>query len=71
MKYNGKELSDFSSDQLSAILKHMQDAEAKREEVRSHEKFKKMEFPPINPEFLKIKIAIEEEIRNRKNVAQI
>lgn len=68
MKHAGKELSEFPLDQLTAILKSMQDAEAKRVEASKHEKFKKMPFPPANPEFLNLRIAIEEEIRKRENV---
>lgn len=68
MNHVGKPISDYSLEQLSAILKSLEDAEAKREEARKHPKFQKMAFPSINPEFLKLKIAIEEEIRKRKNV---
>jgi len=64
--YLGKALSSYDVWALSAILQSLKDAEAKREEARSHDKFKKMAFPPPNPEFVKLKNAIEEEIRKRK-----
>ena len=67
MNYHGKDLSTFFTSQLEAILGGLQDAENKRNEASKHEKFRKMPFPPPNPEFLKLKSAIEEEIRKRKN----
>ena len=52
----------------------MEKAEKRREVASKHKKFDKannikaMEFPPINPEYFKIKTAIEEEIRKKQNV---
>lgn len=79
MKYGGKELSDYSLWDLGLIEKSLKEAEAKREEASKHKKFnmdyqegnkviKKQEFPPPNPEFLKLKEAIELEIRKKQNV---
>jgi hypothetical protein len=72
--YCGKHLSDYSLWELATIEKSLLDAEARRDEASKHVKFNKatnkkaMEFPPPNPEFLKLKSAIEVEIRNRQNV---
>ena len=72
--YRGKELKTFFTSQLEAILAGLQTALNERMEASKHPKFndkstKKYvgEFPPPNPEFLKLKLAIEEEIRKRKN----
>lgn len=67
MNYLGKPLFEYSLWELGDIEKSFKDAEAKREEASKHSKFEKMEFPSPNPEFLKLKDAIEEEIRNRQN----
>ncbi len=71
--YCGKALSEYSLWDLGVIEKSLKDAEAKREEASKHHKFDKiknkkaMEFPPPNPEFLKLKSAIEAEIRKKQN----
>lgn len=71
--YNSKPLSEYSSWDLIIIERALKDAEIRREEASKHHKFDKknnkkaMEFPAPNPEFLKLKIAIEEEIRKREN----
>ncbi len=67
LTYAGKPLSSYDVWALGAILKSMNDALSKREESRLYKKFRKMEFPPPNPEFLKLKIAIEEEIKRKTN----
>lgn len=78
MKYGGKELSEYSLWDLHLIEKNIKEAEDKREKASKHIKFNadreqngkkvsKMEFPPINPEFLKLKEALEAEIRKRQN----
>jgi len=73
MQYQGKPLTSFFTSQLEAILKGLQEAEEKRNEASKHPKFDKSHdkyvgsFPPPNPEFLKLKSAIEEEIESRKN----
>lgn len=69
MNYQGKPISSFFTSQLEAILAGLQVALDERNEVSKHPKFDKkgMAFPPPNPEFLKLKSAIEEEIESRKN----
>jgi hypothetical protein len=72
-KYRGKELKEYFTSQLEAILGGLQSALNKRNEASKHPKFDKinnkkgMDFPPPNPEFLKLKTAIEEELKVRKN----
>ena len=74
MKYQGKELKEYFTSQLEAILGGLQSALDKRNEASKHPKFDKNDdkyvggFPPPNPEFLKLKTAIEEELKVRKNV---
>ncbi len=72
----GKPIGSYDTSELEHILKALQKAEARRDEASKHEKFdiannkKAMVFPPPNPEFLKLKTAIEKEIasRNKTNV---
>lgn len=64
MKYLGKELSEYSLQELTNILNHLNEQLASRAEASLHEKFKKMEFPPVNPEFTKLKNEIEKVINN-------
>jgi hypothetical protein len=65
--YNGKKLSELSLQQLHIILKDFEARLSDRIQSSSHEKFNKMDFPTPNHNFLKLKSAIEEEIRNRTN----
>lgn len=65
--YNGTPLSALSLWELGQIEKSLNEAQAKREEASKHPKFDKMQFPPINPEFLKLKADIENEIKERQN----
>lgn len=73
MNYHGKDLKSFFTSQLEAILAGLQVALTERNEASKHPKFDKSNdkyvgsFPPPNPEFLKLKLAIEEEIESRKN----
>lgn len=67
MNYLSKPISDLDLWALGEILSSLKAAEEKREAASKHEKFKKMEFPPPNPEFLKLKSAIELEIRKKQN----
>lgn len=67
MSYQGKPLSKYSTDQLKNILAGLLLSISKRNEAASHEKFKKMEFPSLNPEFLNLKVEIEKELESRKN----
>lgn len=66
--YNGVALSSMDLWALGLLLDHLTDMEDKREEARKHKKFKEMPFPPVNPEFLKLKNAVELEIRKKQNV---
>lgn len=68
MNYLGKPLDEYSLWELGIIETNLKEAEAKREKASKHSKFEKMEFPPINPEFLKLKKAVEEAIRKKQNV---
>lgn len=73
--YKGKPLEDFSDWELSLSVYEFLEAEKKREEASQHHKFDKvknkkaMDFPSINPEYLKLKSAIIEEIEKRKSNA--
>ena len=74
ISYGGKPLATYSLWELGRFLEYMEKAEKRREVASKHKKFDKannlkaMEFPPINPEYFKIKTAIEEEIRKKQNV---
>ena len=74
IQYGGKPLATYSLWELGQFLERMEKAEERREVASKHKKFDKasdskaMEFPPINPEYFKIKNAIEEEIRKKQNV---
>jgi hypothetical protein len=73
MNYQGKPISSFFTSQLETILAGLQVALDERNESSKHSKFDKSNakyvgaFPPPNPEFLKLKSAIEKEIESRKN----
>ena len=78
MDYAGKPLSEHSLWDLIIIERALMDAEIRREEASKHPKFnenrmvdnkkvEKIKFPQPNPNFLKLKLAIEEEIRKREN----
>lgn len=67
MNYLGKPIADTNLWALGEILTSFKNVEAKREAASKHPKFEKMEFPPPNPEFLKLKEAIELEIRKKQN----
>jgi hypothetical protein len=72
--YNDKPLSSYSLWDLGKVYQSLKEAEAKREEASKHPKFdtknnkKAIPFPPTNPNFLKLKDAIEAEIRKKQNV---
>lgn len=73
--YNGKPLSSYSLWDLGKVYQSLKEAEAKREEASKHPKFdtknnkKAIPFPPPNPNFLKLKDAIELEIRKKQSNA--
>lgn len=77
--YRGTPLSSISLWDLGLIEKELKAALVKREEASKHPKFnvdreinkkviKKINFPPPNVEFLKLKDAIETEIKNRQEL---
>lgn len=77
--YQNKPLSAYSLWELGLVEKDIQAALARREEASKHPKFNvdrmkdgkkilKMPFPPPNVEFLKLKDAIEAEIKNRQEL---
>lgn len=70
--YRGQPLSSYKLWDLGLIEKSLKEAEAVREEAAKHPKFTKMKItlPPPNVEFLKLKDAIETEIKNRQKVNQ-
>jgi hypothetical protein len=76
MNYNGKPLNDHTNDELLAICHTFVIAEQRREDASKHEKFNvervigekkipKMQFPPPNPAFVKLKLEIQAEMKNR------
>jgi hypothetical protein len=76
--YLGKEISNYSLQELELIWLGLKAAEDKRIEASKHIKFNedreirgkkipKMEFPPINPEFVKLKNEIQLEIERKEN----
>lgn len=77
--YQGTPLSAISLWDLGLIEKGIKEALARREEASKHPKFnmdrkengrtiKKIPFPQPNVEFLKLKDAIEAEIKNRQEL---
>lgn len=77
--YRGQPLSSYSLWDLGLIEKSIKEAIAKREEASNHPKFntdrndngktiKKILFPSPNIEFLKLKDAVETEIKNRQEL---
>jgi hypothetical protein len=68
--YQGQPLSTYSLWELGQFLKSFIDAEKKREEASKHEKLKKrnIKLPPLNPEYLKLKSAIDDEIKFRQGL---
>ena len=71
--YRGKPIADYDLWELGDIHKSLHEALEKREAASKHHKFDKinnkkaLDFPPTNPEFLKLKDAIEAEIRKKQN----
>jgi len=68
--YQGQPLSSYSLWELGQFLKSFVDAEKKREEARNHENLKKrnIKLPPPNLEYLKLKSAIDNEIKFRQGL---
>ncbi len=74
--YNNKPLAEYNLWDLGLLLKTLRDAEARREEASKHPKFdikNKAKYigpmPPINPNFLNLKNAVEAEIRKKQENA--
>ena len=79
-KYLNKTLDQYSTEQLDNILASLVAAETRGNEASSHVKFNenrqignktipKTDFPYPNPEFLNLKNAIIDELKNRNNNA--
>lgn len=68
MTYGDRELETYDLWALGEILQKLLEAEQKRDKASKHPKFLKMEFPPPNPEFLKLKNEVEKEIRKKQGV---
>lgn len=68
--YQGQPLSSYSLWELGQFLKSFVDAEKKREEASTHEKLakRKIKLPPVNPEYLKLKEAVDNEIKIRQGM---
>lgn len=69
MKYNSREITEFSDNELIQTHNYFTDILSNRTEAAKNKKFDKqtgMEFPQPNPEFLKIHTAIKKEIAERK-----
>lgn len=74
MKYLNKDLVAHTLPELELIWLDLRQAEIKREEASKHPKFDKNSdkkyvgsFPPPNPVFIELKLAIEKEIERKKN----
>jgi hypothetical protein len=68
MKYGKQEIKDLSDSQLISAFKYLDSLDQTRLEAAKNEKFKKMEFPPANPEFVKMRNEMHNEITTRKLV---
>lgn len=70
MKYHLTEVSELDDWTLTIAYENCNKAEKQREEASKHPKFnvgnKRMEFPPVNPEFIKLKNEIIDEMKKRE-----
>lgn len=70
MNYGNKPISELDNWSLTIAYDNCNKAEKQREEASKHPKFnegnKKMEFPPINPEFVNLKNEITAEMKKRE-----
>ena len=68
--YKGQPLSSYSLWELGLVEKSLKEALDKREAVKDHPKLtaRKIKLPPPNVEFLKLKDAIEAEIKYRQEL---
>lgn len=69
--YQGKSLATMDLWALGLLLDYLTDQEDRRTEAGKHKKFNdpktKLKLPPPNPEFLKLKNAVEAEIRKKQD----
>lgn len=74
MQYGAKEITDMTTEELwsasIALQQTMTDRENLKSQSRYQKKFANQNEPGINPAFLELKAAIENELKNRteKNV---
>lgn len=72
MKYGPTEITELGDWALIAAYDKCRQAQKLRDKASEHDKFnkdsskKKMEFPPINPNFTQMKTEIENEMKKRK-----
>lgn len=68
--YRGQPLSSLSLWELGLVEKSIKEAEAVREATKDHPRLVKrnLVLPSPNPEFLKLKEAIENEIKSRQGI---
>lgn len=66
-EYKGKSLTDYTLWELGEIAVTLTEAEDRRIAASTNTKFEKMEFPPINPNFVKLKNQVQLEIRKKQN----
>ena len=65
MQVFGKEISEYSNEELTDIARSLDDAFNKRQEASRHPKFQKMAFPEPNQAFEQLRKNIKEEIHKR------
>lgn len=71
MKYDHRDVTELGDLELVQAYQNCRSAEKKRETASKHHKFDKVknpnaiEFPPINPEFLKLKDEVHNEMLKR------
>lgn len=66
MKYGDKEIIDLDDSSLLNAYNKCGQSISAREAAAMHDKFKKMEFPLINPKFTQMYNEIKDEIAKRK-----
>lgn len=64
------DVSSLSDSELLATYWNILEAEQRRINAAKNPKFQTMEFPPVNPEFVKLKNAIKTELDNRQLKAE-
>lgn len=61
-----KKVSELTDEQLKAVYANCGQVEKKRVEAAKHDKFNKIQFPQINPNFIKLKNDLKSELEKRK-----